>query len=91
MARLIDADRFLRETRFQEGIYPHCGIKREIENQPSVDAQPVVHGRWERYNGWRSGYQVALGYKACCCGGRAERKTPYCPNCGAKMDGGDTA
>ena len=40
--RLIDANRFLRETRFQEGVYPHKTLKMEIEEQPTVDAVPVV-------------------------------------------------
>lgn len=38
MSRLIDADAFLRETFFQEGIYPHEQLKKEIENTPTVDA-----------------------------------------------------
>ena len=40
--RLIDADRFLRETRFQEGVYPQKTLRREIGEQPTVDAVPVV-------------------------------------------------
>ena len=36
--RLIDANRFLRETRFQDGVYPHKTLKREIEEQPTVYA-----------------------------------------------------
>ena len=40
--RLIDANRFLRETRFQEGRYPHDDLKKDIEKQPTVDAVEVV-------------------------------------------------
>lgn len=40
--RLIDTNAFLRETFFQEGIYPHGQLKREIESTPTVDAVEVV-------------------------------------------------
>ena len=57
---------------------------------PTIDAVPVVHGRW-----------IASEFpqeKYCCsaCGGACwyydyegeVAKSRYCPNCGAKMDGG---
>ena len=59
-----------------------------IESIPQ-DAVPVVHGRWidnvdEKgvlRNAWRS---------CSACGGLNWSKKPnYCPNCGAKMDGGE--
>ena len=40
--RLIDANRFLRETRFQEGVYPHKTLKMELDAQPTVEAVEVV-------------------------------------------------
>ena len=40
--RLIDANRLLRETRFQEVRYPHDDLKKDIENAPTVDAVEVV-------------------------------------------------
>ena len=43
--RLIDANRFLRETRFQEGRYPHDDLKKDIEKQPTVDAVEVADVR----------------------------------------------
>ena len=44
---LIDVDAWLRETHFQEGIYPHTTLKKEIEALPTIEAEPVKHGRWE--------------------------------------------
>ena len=46
----------------------------------------VVHGRWVTH--YRSGTPVAEGYVSTCCDMWNNRKSDYCPNCGAKMDGG---
>ena len=45
----------------------------------------VVHGRWVTH--YRSGTPVAEGYVSTCCDMWNNRKSDYCPNCGAKMDG----
>ena len=59
-----------------------------ILKAPAVDAVEVVHGEWignwiscdEDLNGYFD------GYKCLECDGVNEERTPYCPNCGAKMD-----
>ena len=48
---------------------------------PAADVAEVRHGRWEFIGGY--GYQ----YRCSVCVTCAERKTKFCPNCGAKMDG----
>lgn len=54
---------------------------------PAADVAPVVHGRWEKH--YRSGTPVAEGYVSTCCDMWNNRKSDYCPFCGAKMDGGE--
>lgn len=54
-----------------------------LESLPAVDAQPVVHGRWLDKNEFtcsECGYEwmTSAEYPG----------AKYCPNCGAKMDGG---
>ena len=68
------------------------GLIRLLEKAPTVDAVPVVHGRWQ--------YNTDF-YVWCCseCGENphkgtgvvttAEKLPAYCPNCGAKMDGAE--
>ena len=61
-----------------------------IDSEPAADVAPVRHGRWEKQSGLYScsecgmtcPYDVqadVIEYWTC----------KYCPNCGAKMDGGD--
>lgn len=61
------------------------------------DVQPVRHGRWERYEqgqpfpvGGRGTFVVSYSdwFRCSECGVGFEKKSSYCPNCGAKMDGG---
>ena len=47
----------------------------------------AVHGRWVTH--YRSGTTVAEGYVSTCCDMWNNRKSDYCPHCGAKMDGGN--
>ena len=63
-----------------------------VVNAPTIDAVPVVHGRWVKANGMMP---PEYHHRRCCsvCGGWAlydhigrEWTSKYCPNCGAKMD-----
>ena len=61
-------------------------ISDAIEDAPTVDAVEVVHGRWI----WgESNHREWMKCSEC-----LKSQTPnlcftYCPNCGAKMDGGN--
>nr|DAJ66724.1 MAG TPA: zinc-ribbon containing domain protein [Caudoviricetes sp.] len=54
---------------------------------PAVDTTLAVHGKWVTH--YRSGTPVAEGYVSTCCDMWNNRKSDYCPACGAKMDKGD--
>ena len=66
-----------------------------IEDTPAADVAPVVHGRWvgvdSSYWRWTPSGAVAVEHITYCCercGYGTVVKTHYCPNCGAKMNGG---
>lgn len=57
----------------------------KLQKVPAADVAPVVHGRWNNMDGYKTrkvcsecGWDVP-GYG---------KFYSYCPNCGAKMDGG---
>ena len=65
-----------------------CVLKPTIDAMPTVDAVEVVHGRWIFVNGkcGCSECRNCLSYD-----GNGVildlSRLPYCPHCGAKMDG----
>ena len=69
----------------------------ELEKIPTVDAAPVVHGRWIKmtgmmppeYHGHYECSECQWHMKGLRNSWTREEELPYCPNCGAKMDGGD--
>ena len=65
--------------------FPADDAKEIVDKAPTVDAVEMVHGRWQNWH-----YDPCEDcYVHVCskCGGTNERMKPYCPNCGAKMDG----
>ena len=65
----------------------------KLQKVPAADVAPVVRGRWViRFDG---PYRRRRCYCSHCekhngVGGIAQnQEKPYCPNCGARMDGGD--
>ena len=72
-------------------IFAKC--HNAISNVPAVDAEPVRHGTWEmRRKTIKTNFATLSGtYPTCSLCGHAEfgmdKSTPYCPGCGARMDG----
>lgn len=91
MARLIDADELKETIVSQYGAQATPGVLGAlhlIETAPTVDAEPVRHGKWIEVGigfnyhfecsecVWKDGYPFNDRHK-------------YCPNCGAKMGESD--
>lgn len=57
-----------------------------IAAMPAADVEPVKHGRWIEH----IDHEMLTGYDECSvCHFGTIGQSNYCPNCGAKMDGGD--
>ena len=104
--RLIDADGYyhlyceLYENNVPDGEMDRMAFV--LQRSPTVEAEPVKHGRWvDRYGG----KYVNPKYECSECRKEApyrpelddlfnwyheQELSNYCPNCGAKMDGGLT-
>lgn len=86
MAELIDRQELMAKL-YRMPIFEKADFDKKmlyveksiIDQMPTVDAVPVVHGRWLEGNN-RQPCSV--------CRYRGQKSWKYCPNCGAKMDGG---
>lgn len=104
MARLIDADIALENidgwldtvgtALIGRGLSYYAELQGCIEDAPTVDAVPVVHGRWITWE--EAGNDIPSPHRHECsvCHDAAqvlingiELLSDYCPNCGAIMDG----
>lgn len=95
MARYIDADKLIADGWHLEKVEPTMWgrmiSQRGIKSVPTADVEEVKHGEWIE-----DGYYdnpCVCSY----CGAEAMHnnkipkthiRTPYCSQCGAKMDGG---
>lgn len=89
--RPIDADALIEILAEMQGrcatkaaLVQNSKIWQQVKAMPTVDAQPVRHGKWKW---WGSEF----GYKCSECKAyvddlRAGEEYKYCPYCGAKME-----
>lgn len=68
-------------------------FEKLINSVPAADVAPVVHGRWVRI--YEDGEPAIGQHKIGVCCSKCMKmpkdkitESDYCPNCGAKMDGG---
>lgn len=87
--RLIDSDKFILALMDASlSSIDEDTILDLVDSIPTVDAVPVVHGRWMPFHSEAAG---DIQYCSACEIG-FDAKMDYCPHCGAKMDikdGGD--
>lgn len=81
--RLIDADRFKNWLMENYILYDGGRSLKDIDEQPTVDAEPVRHGHWVKK--WNTFFKQDVWHCDVCENG-SPLKYDYCPNCGAKMD-----
>lgn len=61
-----------------------------IADAPTLDYEPVRHGQWRHYklSVPKGRGQTYLVYGCSLCHKHEKKRSDFCPNCGAKMDGG---
>ena len=102
--RLIDADAILKaDENSDKALVLGSGkaleiayalLKKKVADAPTVDAVPVVHGRWISWEEAGNFVPSPDRHECSVCHDAAqvlvngfELLSDYCPNCGAKMDG----
>lgn len=96
MAEYIDREA-LYEKAYWHGEHPDVGNPfpdgvdaidiKDVDAIPAADVAPVRHGRWIE----QEKYTFGVMYDCSICGNRildTGHSWNYCPNCGARMDGG---
>lgn len=93
--RLIDADALMEKSGWYNLLTGKCihGVQDyEIASMPTIDAVPVVHGRWIDEGAYVTTAYGSLDVYQCSNCNREitiDDYDNYCPNCGARMDGGE--
>ena len=87
MAEYIECSKLNDVIEWDNDIGKWVMRDSDLENLPSADVAPVVHGRWY----WLA-YDAnpKIGNWHCSVCNRIPKslqKEDYCPNCGARMDG----
>ena len=92
--RPIDADELL--TAFpldDEPTVKKSCVRMTIKRMPTIEAEPIKHGRWIRKLDTRFGPMLndLIICSVCNIAFSTENmiRRSYCPNCGAKMDEGN--
>lgn len=94
--RLIDADALMQamyhrafetdgDTMWQSGCWVrYRAIEQTVKEQPTIEAEPVKHGRWEDVE--PSLFRDKFATCSVCRVRQLLDKDSFCPNCGARMD-----
>lgn len=93
--RLINAEKLWLTTEYVDGKEHKYYEQFEVDDAPTIDAEPVRHGKWTR------NYESSWGDSRFMCSVcHCKESVPtcngeptvwdYCPNCGAKMDSNDS-
>ena len=88
--RIIDADYVKRKlNKSALGGHLHSDVCGVLDDAPTIDAEPVRHGRWSEQAIRTTSRGVdEIGYYCLECGYFESYTAKYCAGCGAKMDGG---
>lgn len=85
--RLVNLNSVIEQL---ENEWGYEGIREDLQKLPTVDAAPVVYGRWlYKWDADRDPKKLFVRIVCSECNLHTGQKSNYCPYCGAKMDGGN--
>lgn len=90
MTRLIDADALLELFPDEmDGLQTYnAEVQAIINSQPTIDAEPVRHGKWTKHEYAEESEGLLIpNYECSECHMWERKESDYCPNCGADMRG----
>ena len=96
MTRLIDADaltiqvlkKAMDDAFLNGNTDMHRLLIQVIAHQPTIDAEPVRHGKWIKADSQQYFRKHYPAFTCSECGQRkdSQKTWNYCPECGARMD-----
>ena len=78
----LSIERFELTPAYRLYVEALDNVDKKVVKIPAADVELVRHGKWIPYNAKKCLYTCSE------CNALPKDKTKYCPNCGAKMDGG---
>ena len=84
--RLIDAEKLKKHYAWWEDDERRTLFDQIVDAQPTIDAEPVRHGKWEMKPDPFGFFDEIPVCSECGCTTTMREKTKYCPNCGCRMD-----
>ena len=79
---------WFRPYGHMDEFIPYETMVSDLRGMPAADVTPVRHGRWERVIPSKSSAKWSTKVSCSSCHSAGYTHHKYCPNCGAKMDGG---
>lgn len=87
MMRIIDADTLIAHIKKRlKNEMIIAWLCRIIDEVPTIEAEPVRHGRWI-WKDFHGDGSIILCCSECLETEGARKNADYCPNCGCKMQG----
>lgn len=83
MPKYIELEAAIQAAK-EPTIYDLTDVPEWLSSLPTVDAVPVVYGRWE-FDAYTAKY--GKPYRCSECKEEYTDTRNYCPECGARMDG----
>ena len=88
MAEYIERENLLEAIDKLPNVADYCFYEDDVVDMaraiPAADVAPVVRGRWDLLDDASS---KIVKWNCNKCNRISTRKTDYCPNCGARMEG----